>query len=651
MEILFTLFSFVAICVIGLFIASVFRLPSTVSPFIAVCFTMVYFVLFGVFGGLLIGGYLYFLAAVVISLLFAVKKIKLPKISLWFGGFVAISVAMIIFFGVREPLLYSWDEFSFWGTAVKLTKINHELHTTAEIGWAWVASQKAGLLMLGYLFEFFGEYAEWRIFAGLNVLALSVFTAMLTPIKATSKHIGIILFAVMFFIPYGFTVNRALIEPSNVYMNAHSDVPMAWVFCGVLILYFVLKNTGEHAISWAVPLALAALTNTRDTALPFALIAWVIIAVDMFLVSGDSLRANIKRKILDTVVMLSVILVSFFGWSQYIAAATGADPLGNVGGSDELSMTAMLIEGVSQLFGFGTTEHFSQVMSKMLVSYFTLPLSMIGSGFMITVVIVGILAIAAIFTQDKTTRKRAIFFGVLSTLGFIAYYVFIGFTFVFIFKDDVSTELLGYERYLYPYYIAWFSVSVFLLAESSLRPRKRLFLAPFSALLLVLAVFVLRFYQYVPSGMAFFDYHDGYLYEREKTVETAKDVVNLLGEDEDGKIYFLSQGDNGNRWFQFAGDILPLQLDYSFGGGSLSLPKSGGEGLYDYELSPTEFVEYLEENECEFIFVERSDESLVSDFGHMFDDNLSASTDGASVVYGVTQDDEVPFVFLGEVGA
>ncbi len=652
MEIIFTLISLFAICVLSLFFAAILKIQTSVAPLVAVSFTMVYLTVFGMLGLLLLGGYLYFLCTFAIIVLFAVKKLKFPQLSPWFYAFVIISGALIVFFGIRQPLLTSWDEFSFWGTAVKMTKLNNELHTTAEIGWVWVASQKPGLIVLGYFFQFFGAYAQWKVFIGVNILAISLFTALLTPFKEKAKIFAVPLFLVLFFTPYIFTVYRETQEPLYIYINALSDVPMAWLFCAVLAVYYISKQAKSTLLP--VYIASSALMLTRDTALPFALIAWAIISFDILFINSDVKflkLEKIKAKILHVFLMLCTVLACFFVWAWYISSITGADPLGNIGGSEEMSMAAMLVQGITQLFGINVTEHFALVMGRMFSAFFTLHMSMIGTGLFITVFILIIVAIAALCASSKEHRLSCICFGIFSFLGFIAYYIFIGFTFVFIFKDDTSLYLIGYERYIYPYYIGWFAAAMYMLCVSAASIKGKLYFLPQGTVFFILLIFANRFNAYVPQGMTFLDYHDGYLYERKEIVSTAQNLVEILGKDEDGKIYFVSQGDNGNRWFQYSGEVLPLQLDYSFGGGTLTTPENSTGGAYDYAMSLQEFTDYIDENGCEYIFVERSNPEFVHDFGALFSDNLQLSANGESVVYEVVKtNDSLAFNLISEVG-
>ncbi len=651
MEIIFTLLSLFSLVGFSLLFISKLKIPDGVAPLVAVCFTMVYLVFFGMLNMLLFSAYLYFIISAAIIILILMKKIDIPKLSIWFYGFIIISSVMIVFFGIREPLLNSWDEFSFWGTAVKMMKINNELPVTAEIGWAWVASQKAGLISLGYFFEFFGDYTQWRVFIAPNIIALSAFFALLTPFKNNKKFIGILLLPILYISSYVFVVNRELVEPSNVYMTALADMPMGWIFGISLVLYYILKQ--EKAKLWPIPVVLLALVMIKETALPFALISWGIISFDILFLTKDITFFSfkgLKAKISHIITNLLSVLIGFLSWSYYINSFIINDTTGTLEKTEQTSMATMMIEGVKQLFNIDRTEEFQRVMDLMTDMFFNLPISMIGSCFTIMIIITAILIISAIVSNDREFSFRCLSFNILSILGFFAYYIFLGFTFVFIFKSDVNTSLVGYERYIYPYLIGWFMASVFFLCVSIINSKRKLIAFPVIFLMGVLFVFTYRYNQFIPSGMSFIDYHDGYLYERKDVVLTSLDIIEELGEDEKGKIYFISQGDNGNRWFQYSADLLPLQLEYSFGGGTLTL-KGEASGLYDYELSQDEFKDYIIENECEYIFVERSDDGLVLNFKDLFSDNLESTKNGESVIYKVENiNNNLTFEFLCEVG-
>ncbi len=643
-SIFLTFLSFVAFCLIGLCFSSLFKFNTALAPFVSACFTMLYFTFFGMFNLILPSGYIYFITAAIIAVLFATKKLELPKLSLWFNVFFFACVLMIILFGIKTPYLNSWDEFSYWGTAVKLMKLNDILPTTAQIGWPWISSQKVGLVVFNYFFMFFGNYEEWRIFIGVNVLTFSVFCALLAPFVGKKKHVGFIFSLVLFLSPYIFTIYRDPLEPSYIYMNAHSDLPMAWVFCGTIALYFVQKHLNGKF--WPVLLSMAAFIMVKDTSLPLSLIAWVIISFDLLFFTNKKLRF----KIINTLSMLFVIIANFLIWAAYIESATGADPLSDIGGTEQLSMAGMLISGTTMLFGINPSEKFIGVMNAMYTEYFNAFSTMIGTGFMITIIISALFIISAIWHKEKKQKLQFLSLGFLLFLGFVVYYIFLAFSFVFVFRGNETSYLVSYERYVYPYYITWFLMGVYALAMCAVNPIKKLFFAPKAALYFVLLVFSYRFYQFIPTGMTFLDYHDGYLYGRKTIYNTSQEIIELLGEDNRDNIYFISQNDDGARWFRYSTDLLPLQLEYGNGGGTMVLPENYGGELYHYAISPQEFSDYLIQNECKYVFVEKADEGLYEDYAFMFSDNLQTLKNGMPAIYEVTlQNGNVTLKLLSEV--
>ena len=52
---------------------------------------------------------------------------KAPALVLFFFA----GAALWLWFAVSRPVFLRWDEFSFWGTACKMTKVNHCLHPAA----------------------------------------------------------------------------------------------------------------------------------------------------------------------------------------------------------------------------------------------------------------------------------------------------------------------------------------------------------------------------------------------------------------------------------------------------------------------------------------------------------------------------------------
>ena len=653
MELFFTLLSFAAVAGIAVFISLKFDITSSLTPFISVCFAMMFMSVFGCLGFVKLGGYLYFLLslAAVITVILGCKnnwKAVGNVLTPGFVFFMTASIFVIVLFSIKQPMYINWDEFSFWGTSVKLVKLSGEMYTTAEIGWEWAATQKPGLIMNGYLYNFFGGYYEWRACAGMDVLMFSVISAVVAMFENKNWHKAVPFVVVAFLTPFAFSLYNIIIPPSSVYMSVLADIPMGMILGGVLCLYFGLGDK-KRGIT-AVCISLAALTFIKDTAFPLAMVAAVIICMDIILVekSCDFYRIKgLAGKFINCAIVFITPVIAFIVWTVYLGAVLNIDAAGNVGGSEQLSMAGMLIEGIKQLLGIGTTEKFTQVMGKMLSNYFNVSLTVLGSGFRLTVVIIGLIAVAFITSADKKQKLRCGMFAFLSFAGFVAYYVFIGFCYVFVFKTVEATALESYERYIYPYYIGWFLAALMLVTQSVAQKKQKFYGLGRAAVLSIIMLMILRLSNILMVGYTFIDFDQNFLLSRREQEQKSAAISEYIVDSQE-KIFFIGQGDDGDRWFKYSSQLLPLQLAYSYGGGTICLPDAEipGDSPYYIKITPDELLEYLSENKCGYVFVELSDRYLEEGFGHMFSDGLVSCENGESALYKVNGE---KFEFIGEV--
>ena len=106
-----------------------------------------------------------------------------------------------------------------------------------------------------------------------------------------------------------------------------------------------------------------------------------------------------------------------------------------------------------------------------------------------------------------------------------------------------------------------------------------------------------------------------------------------------GPIFFVSTQDNGIRYFNYCYQLLPLQLDYSFGGGPLGSAENDDGSLYYHAISCGELAAYLEEHGCDYIFLESFDEIFADEYAPLFTDGLAAARQGTTL-YVRTQEAE-----------
>lgn len=634
MELLFTLLSFAAISIYSLVVAQIANCKKALAPLGGVCFTIFYFSVASWFNVLILGGYIFFLGAA--ACLFWLIKNK--KSDFWLGFcrpsvyfFLLASLGVIFLFAIRKPLFSTWDEFSLWATAAKLVKISGRLYTTAEIQWAWTATQKPGLILLGYFFDFFGSHAEWRIAAGYDVLLFSCFAALLEPLHGKARSLAAPAALIAFLTPFLFTVYDYYALPSTVYFSALGDIPMGILMAGCLIAWFAEKEH-NNVKSFIIPaLALFALAYTRDTAFPLAMIAAGIMLVDC-VVKAFADKKNVLISVVKGFGLLCVPVAAFVSWMVYLNVAVNVNSF-EVGGQDNKNMISLLASGVAELFGVGTTEKFTAIMGNMFSSFFNIKLTVFGSGVILVAAFILITVVALLCQTDKALRIRHGIAALMTGLGFVAFYVFTGFCFVYVLKPIEAESMSGYIRYVFPYYIAWFMLVMYFLLSAAASHSKKAILVGRMFVFAICAVFFVGFIKILPAKNTVIDYYDDFLLERRQAVSYSQQVQQNISK-EDGNIFFVSQGDNGMRWFTYCCDMLPLQLDYSFGGGTIAAPGAMAEDtLYYIPLTQAQLKDYLVKNNCKYVFIERIDNNFYSEYKSLFSDELVQCQNGKSALY------------------
>lgn len=644
----FTLLSFFSLLIFAAWLHLYCSLPAALAPLVTACALMLWFSFWGCLGLLAAAGWICFLLA----LAALVDLIRRSDSRFWKSFFCPgvllfclASLGVIFLFSLRKPLFLEWDEFSFWGTAAKLVKQNDELYTTAKIGWAWTATQKPGLIVFSYFFQFFGVFEEWRVMAALDVLQFAVFGALLAPLTRRQWACAVPATAAAFLVPAVLVLYRALDVPSNLYMSAHSDIPMGVLFAGVFAVAYGCNGERKN-LRWPTLVTLAALTLTRDTALPLALIAAAAGAADWAFCTEQ--KRTLRSRFFDVAKALAVPLCCFLGWALYLALRVNVNAL-EVTTDGSMGMGEMLLRGISELLGIGRTEKFSRVMGMMVKNFFCLKMTALGSGAVVAACILVLVGISWLCADERLLRRRCALFALLSTLGFVAFYVFTGLCYVYIFKDIESANLTGYERYVYPYYIGWMLCALYLLCSVAARQSKRFYGAAQGTLLALLLLLGWRAGRIITPQMSFIDYPEGYDSTRQVSQRQAQRVQDLIDGDEEQTIFFVSQGDDGREWFLYCYELLPCQLDYSFGGGTLADPALLAEGQNAIEMTPPELCSYLDKKGCAYLFIRQSDQIFKASYGALFTDGLAACEDGGAVYKIKSGSSTMQFELVGEV--
>lgn len=656
MQYLDVVISFAALMALCVFFCLRCAMHPSLAPLASLSATMVWFSVAGMAGLLVPMGWTYFaLAAVagVAGLWRADRKKLAGLLQPGFCLFVGLALVFGVYLAVRQPVVAVWDEMSFWGTAAKITKLDNELYTTSALStiWEWTATQKPGMILLGYFVQFFGAgFAAWKLYFAYDLLLFSCFAALVGALERRRWAVWAPAALAAFLTPWFFTVYQRETVMRPVYMDSYGDIPAGVLAAGAVAFWLCLRRTGGRGF-WGLPLVLWAASYVKDNTLPIALMALGLIAFDalFFGLPGtepDRRALRIGRRLGLCALSAAGVAVGYLAWSRHAAAAVLARAEQGGMGSTSMSLGAVLRNGVGMLlFPSALPEEitaryadkFAQVSADMTSAFFRSSITMAGPCLTALILITGVFAAAVLFAK-KGERLRPALLGTLTIAGFFAYYLVILFSYVFIFKDSQAAALDSYNRYIYPYLIFAFLVVLTLLADA-VRVPSGLALGQ-GALLAVSGLMLWRFTALLLPQFTVLGYPEAYFTQVRQSADLAQAVVDTV--ERDARVFYVYQGDNGEHWFGQSYNLLPVLLDpsgvvdeergWSGGsGGTFGLAELANGDPYYHPYTAAQLSDYLEHSGCDYMMIEQCDEIFAESYAGMFTDALAAAQQGAAL--------------------
>ena len=657
--------TFAALTALCLFLNTKMRLAAGLTPLFVLCGTMVWYSTLGSVHMLVPAGIVWFGAAAA-ACVWLWRKHKDIRWREFFSPamvyFLLASLAVIVLFAVRRPIFNEWDEFSFWGIAPKVVKTENQLYTYNP-GEMRVSTFVPGIIMLDYAFQFLGSvFVPWKVYAAYDILFFAVFAAAISMLGRRHWHIAVPAAAVLTLVPYMVSVYQRGIYVQTTYMNAYSDIPMGLLFGAGLVLYFAPRKKTPILMTGAV-LAVTASCLSKDMGFALCLIAAAIICFDLLFVQKEDVPffrlKGLGGKLCWCASLVGAPLAAFFGWAAHMSVVLGSNRF-DIGGSADMGMVQMVTTGIAELLGIGRTQKFTDIMELMKSAFFNTRLTMFsvgapdstlgrifnGSGFITVLLILSIL-LAAFLLGDKRMRVRTAWTALWSTLGFAAFYIFTGFTYVYVFKEELAYGLGDYNRYIYPYYAGWLVFAVTMLC-ASLKNAKPGSLGTLF-LLALCGGCIWRADAYLQPQLTVLDYPDSHYAGRRLQVEQVEAAKHYLTRDD--KVFIVSMTQQGVGWFQLYYEFYPdVAVDYSFGAGEEfspdivrradAMPGFFTEEQVDYFTSqpftPAVWCDYLEASGCTAIYMDEWDAAFAENYGALFADGLGTALAGFGGGCGTT---------------
>lgn len=522
--------------------------------------------------------------------------------------FAVSCLAMLAFLAYKQPLMYEWDEFSFWGISQKLVKNRDALYTyykSSMIG----NSTPPTLAVLSYFFQRFNPaFTEWISYFGYDVMFFACYAAFTAPFEKKSWNSAFAVYLFGFLSPYIFEVYTKIIYLEPVYISSYADIPLGVVFAGAMALALFADSGKSRDILVVLPV-LMFLTLIKD--MGFALSCIVIFIFFFDAVAGKKEFSFVRLKgfwgkCRAAASMMAVTVAAFMSWAIHMAKVMEVNRF-ELGGRTNMGMAQMLITGVKELLIGPKSEKFVIIQGQMIDAFFHTKLSFLGSGAVIAAIVMTLFALSFVLS-DKTGKKRTVAMALCSAVGFVGYYIFHLFLYVYIFKDN-AYGLVSYNRYIYPYYIGWLCLAVFSLCLAVKNGRKA---AAKTGLFIFVAVIFRMFTYFTRYDCLFIDANQLTYTTRISVKNKADAIREYVGEDD--VIYCYSGGDNSERWFMYTFEFADNYLVED-----LAVDVRGLDEEQTREKYRQSLYERFKQTGVTHVLIDNSSDFFVKTFGDLFD--------------------------------
>lgn len=562
-----------------------------------------------------------------------------------------LALSFAVYFAIRQPMFSEYDEYSFWGTAARLTSTQNVLYTEARIGWPWQATQNCGLIVLSYFVQLLGRFAAWKVHFAFDLLLFACFAAVIGCMEWKHYALAFPAAVACWLTPYVFSVSGRQIYVSHVYMLAYGDIPAGVLFGGAVAYWLALRR--QKGPFWTVLPVLAFTANIKANTFVLSLAAAGIIAADLLLFPEDGrwlrgLAGRIGRAVSAFAAPMLVYAVWNVWYVQKLVQCNAES--GGMGDTSE-ALTTVARNGLKMLLGRPVAEYyelrrarFYESAAQLWSAFFNRPITMLGAGVRVVLFLGLLLAWALVLVPGWREKLRLGLAWALTAVCFCGYQFMLLLSYAFIFSYDAG-DLVDYNRYLYSFYMGWFLITLAILCSAASRARWRL---PGGASLLALAcLFLMGFYSCLRPELTVAGYADTEFADAQICRRQVEAVARAIEEDtcrtgpvEQMRLFLIDQGDNGQQWFQYSYEFLPMMLQYGQqelggGGGTYGTAELNDGSYYYHCYSPAQLQDYLTEN-CDYVFILDIDTIFTESYSELFLGESRTGTPRGMAVYRVT---------------
>ena len=563
---------------------------------------------FGLFGWLSAGFYAVLALCALSLALLAVRLLHgglgdLRRFLLTPGAVVMLAAFVWALLSFRAHMLYEPDEFSHWGTVLR-----NMMHFDAipagvkEANITYTDYPPATTLFAYFWTRLSGGFNEGDPQRAMNVMILAFLLPAMRAQRWKCWGSALCMACALFVLPTLFN--------SGAYYTIYADVVLGCVFFHALYAWFFTPRDRGGVLLTGGSLFLLPLIKEAGWGL--CLIALAIMAVDLI---GERNRSGLRR-VRDAGCLAAAALAGGLSWKAFLAVHQT---------QRVWSLSAGFTEILDVLLGRAPSHRMRTVENF----FFSLTdAGLFGQGgviqlsLLIWLLLLGVLAALALGRADAALRRRWRRMALWLLAGLGAYLLSLLYTFLFLFRNYEGESLFSFARYLSSYMIALAGLSL-ALASETLGPALRRNRQSVELLALTLMLLAANPETLLERAVITREWDEA-VYESRMSTAAPPEMAQMLDAQTD-LVYFVSQNDQGHRYFLRAFEWVPLRFQARGDGWWLMPSEQAVEQTGDWYAqtfstvkTPQEWADELMEGGYTHVYLDQVDQAFAAAYAGLF---------------------------------
>ena len=563
---------------------------------------------FGLFGWLSAGFYAVLALCAPALALVAVRLLHgglgdLRRFLLTPGAVVMLAAFVWALLSFRAHMLYEPDEFSHWGTVLR-----NMMHFDAipagvkEANITYTDYPPATTLFAYFWTRLSGGFNEGDPQRAMNVMILAFLLPAMRAQRWKRWGSALCMACALFVLPTLFN--------SGAYYTIYADVVLGCVFFHALYAWFFTPRDRGGVLLTGGSLFLLPLIKEAGWGL--CLIALAIMAVDLI---GERDRPGLRR-MRDFGCLAAAALAGGLSWKAFLAMHQT---------QRVWSLSAGFTEILDVLLGRAPSHRMRTVENF----FFSLTdAGLFGQGgviqlsLLIWLLLLGVLAALALGRADAALRRRWRRMALWLLAGLGAYLLSLLYTFLFLFRNYEGESLFSFARYLSSYMIALAGLSL-ALASETLGPALRRNRQSVELLALTLMLLAANPETLLERAVITREWDEA-VYESRMSTAAPPEMAQMLDAQTD-LVYFVSQNDQGHRYFLRAFEWVPLRFQARGDGWWLMPSEQAVEQTGDWYAqtfstvkTPQEWADELMEGGYTHVYLDQVDQAFAAAYAGLF---------------------------------